>query len=230
MQSTVSNLQEPFNTTGVITANTDTVPPNDVMNQNSPEFVHGYSSSETSFQSSSESKEPDKKANSLVWVVLIVLILALVALVSYYFGFSGFLDSFLGSRSTQNQTPTPLTVSTPTPVGNSGELNQNSKKEGKISFSYPGNLELMTYEDGTISVTLWGPTQKENTEFYDGVSLSFKKGALAGKSLKGFVDGRYTNFKEVFETTTPLLETVAEKNGYKFHVKGYVEADYYYVE
>jgi len=103
------------------------------------------------------------------------------------------------------------------------------KKEGQFSFKYPPEGEIKEYDDGSIAVTQWGPTQKEGTEFYDGLSMSFRAFDPEGKTLKETADEKYLELKEVFETTQPIVGSVAGESGYSFNVQGFVRGYYYYV-
>lgn len=103
------------------------------------------------------------------------------------------------------------------------------KKEGEFSFKYPADVIKQEFVDGSIAITFRGPTQEEATEFKDGISISFKTIDPQGRSLKEVTDGSYLELKDIFETTRPIVASLAKASGYTFHVKGYIDGDYYYV-
>ncbi|OGK16536.1 hypothetical protein A2690_04270 [Candidatus Roizmanbacteria bacterium RIFCSPHIGHO2_01_FULL_39_12b] len=52
-------------------------------------------------------------------------------------------------------------------------------------LSYPPDVTIQKLDDGTISFTKWGPTQRAETELYDGISVSFNViDNSDGKSLR----------------------------------------------
>jgi len=132
-------------------------------------------------------------------------------------------EKFLPSEPKVEPTQTPQVVE-----GIDGWLEY--KKEGEFSFKYPPEAQIKNYDDGTISVSIWGPTQQENTEFYDGLSMSFRVLQAQGKSLKESADESYLELKDLFESSQPIISSVGNNSGYTFHVKGYIDADYYFVE
>lgn len=43
-----------------------------------------------------------------------------------------------------------------------------------VSFRYPTDMTLIEREASEVVIQKWGPTQKTDTEFYDGISISFQ--------------------------------------------------------
>lgn len=172
-------------------------------------------------------------SKKIIWIILVISLLLLLGVLAYFLGFQKAprLPFFQTSKSTENSisietstTPTPLRV-----VVEGTEDWPIYKKESQFSFSYPSETEIKEYDDGSIAVTRWGPTQKEGTEFYDGLSISFRAFDSEGKTLKETADEKYLELKEVFETSQPVVGSLGGVSGYTFHVKGYVEANYYYI-
>lgn len=154
----------------------------------------------------------------LPWILFGVVSLVLVGWVGY---------------SLNNQAPAsaplPSPVATTVPTSGS-QLQTYVSPNPRYQFNYPGDLEVQHHGDGTLTLVKWGPTQQEGTEFYDGISLNFKTGQLNGATLKEFVDQRAAELGGVFETSPPASASVGTLSGYRFHVKGYVEGEYYYVD
>ena len=177
------------------------------------------------------SEGPKVSGKLIIWVVLGILLIILIGGGAYLFA-SGKLAGF-GKAPTPTPVPElkPIATATPTPEEGAGMEDWTTfNKEGiAFTFKYPPDLEYREYQDGSQSISKWGPTQKEGTEFYDGISMSFKSGELEGMTLQEWVGGKYNELKEVFETTTPESVQLAGVLGHKMHVKGMVEADYYYL-
>lgn len=172
----------------------------------------------------------DQKVNSklILWVVLGIVLLLLIGGGAYLMA-SGKLSG-LG----KTPTPTPVLQAVPTPIPTPVETGTEGwttfSKEGVgFTFMYPPDLEYEEFEDGSYSVSKFGPTQTEDTEFFDGISVNFRVGDLEGKTLSALVEEKANKLKEVFEVSTPEISQIAGESGYKMHVKGIVEADYYYV-
>jgi hypothetical protein len=174
---------------------------------------------------------PKISGKLILWIVLGIILVLIIGGGAYLFA-SGKLSGLGKAPSpTPEAALQPMTISTPTPTQEvSTEGWSTFSKEGVgFTFIYPPDLEYREYEDGSYSVSKWGPTQEEGTEFYDGISLSFKTGDTGGATLEEWANSKYTELMEVFETTEPQTTTLAGTSGYKMHVKGIVEADYYYL-
>jgi hypothetical protein len=172
---------------------------------------------------------PGKKVNSklIIWVVLGIVLLLLIGGGAYLVS-SGKLAG-LGKAPSPTPTLTPVATATPTPDTSVEGWSTFSKEGVAFSFMYPPELEYREYEDGSYTLSKLGPTQTEGTEFFDGISLSFRAGELEGLTLVEWMEKKAEELKEVFEVTTPEVTQIAGIPGYKMQVKGIVEADYYYV-
>lgn len=175
-----------------------------------------------------------ENGNVAVIVMAVLLLMAAVGIGAYLLGSGKLSVSLNMGGQSPKPSPSVYQYSTPTFTPFSIEPMSGWKtyndKDGKYSFKYPPEVTLKEYEGGTVSVYLWGPTQKEGTEFYDGINLSFKKGAVGGPaSLRAAAEKKASELKGVFETTDVSEVIIAGISGYKFHVKGYIEGDYYYL-
>jgi len=56
--------------------------------------------------------------------------------------------------------------------------------------------------DNYIQVSVWGPTQEKDTEFYDGINLLFKFNPLNGQTLEAVVDNSVQESQVVGEIIT----------------------------
>jgi hypothetical protein len=63
------------------------------------------------------------------------------------------------------------------------------------SFMYPPDVELKEREGGIVTLGKWGPTQKANTEFFDGISISFRTLYLPNTTLQDYVQSQVDEIK-----------------------------------
>lgn len=164
------------------------------------------------------------------WLLFGVTALGLVGYIGYTYGGKKLETMPIDTSGDQSQTVALNPTSAPSNQLVSPTQVAWTKYSGnRYSVMYPGQVEFQIQGD-TAVLTQWGPTQKQGTEFYDGISLSFKSASLDGKTIKEQADKRAAEMGGVFETS-PVSETkVGSFSGYKFNVKGYAEADYYYLD
>ena len=89
-----------------------------------------------------------------------------------------------------------------------------SSEEGCFSFKYPEEVTFKMQGD-LAHLSVWGPTQKEDTGFFDGISLAFSSPLTINVPLKDYVDGKVDESKEFGEVIKPRTEIMV--NG----IKGY---------
>lgn len=164
-------------------------------------------------------------SRKIMWISLAVLAIALV-------GVGGF---FLGQRVSQpakTPLPTPVVTATPTPEPTANWETYTSSELG-FRIKQPSEVEVQFDEaNQTVSFMQFGPTQREGTEFYDGISLSFRSGSLEGSTLMEFVESAAQEIRDsgVSEVTMePTPTTVAGLQGYTMQVRGLGEFTYYYL-
>lgn len=124
--------------------------------------------------------------------------------------------------------PTPTPEPTPTP-GPTADWKTHTNTECGFSIKYPSELTVDETR-GCVHFSLWGPTQKTDTEFYDGISLLFDSGQLGNKTLKQLVDEEVAMFQDVGEVLIPpAATTIAGVSGYTFKASGLGVFTYFYV-
>jgi hypothetical protein len=174
---------------------------------------------------------PKVNSKLALFVVLGVVLILIIGGGAYLIA-SGKLSGF-GKTPTPTAGPVLQPIATPVPETEQGagmEGWSTFSKEGiGFTFMYPPDLEYREYEDGSYSISKWGPTQTEATEFFDGISMSFKTGDIGGVTLAEWVSQKYDELKEMFEVSAPEVTQIAGVSAFKMHVKGIVEADYYYL-
>lgn len=95
--------------------------------------------------------------------------------------------SFVGRTGANCEfSPCPSNIQTPV-IDETASWKTYANKEQGFSFSYPESIDLKELQDKSILLSLWGPTQKVNTEFYDGISLNVATGSLNNKTLQVFI-------------------------------------------
>lgn len=146
------------------------------------------------------------KINKIAGVISLVLVV----------GVGGYLIGVQKANLSVGTTQTtPTTVSNKKSLTNTSKFNsspsptQEIKKDelsdwkiyedinNKFSFKYPPDLSPKIYDDKSVVIEKWGPTQKEDTEFYDGLSISFTIYPLEGKTFAETVMSNRQGSEEV---------------------------------
>jgi hypothetical protein len=73
-----------------------------------------------------------------------------------------------------------------------------------VRFSYEPSMAVYEATPGELRLTQWGPTQRGETELYDGIVLSFRRSPLDAGTLEALARSRMTEFQAVGEITQPL--------------------------
>lgn len=102
----------------------------------------------------------------------------------------------------------------------SGMENWKTYSSSKYSFmfQYPNSVSLTDREGEGVFLTLWGPTQRQGTEFHDGISLSFKEKLLKGQTVQDIANSEVSSGIEVLQPPNPVL--IGGVTGTKFKVRG----------
>ena len=161
-----------------------------------------------------------KGVKSILWISLVILLLSLVGAAGYYLGTS------------KAPTPTPTAQPTPTvsPESTSTAEWEIHESDKGWSMRYPEGVEVT--ENRAVSFMMFGSTQKEGTEFYDGISLTVRSGALGGLTLKEFVDDKVTEIENdaVSQVVSgPTAVTLSTYSGYRLTTTGFGTFEYYYL-
>lgn len=79
-------------------------------------------------------------------------------------------------------------------------------------------MQASILPENTLVLTQYGPTQADNTEFYDGISLTIKSSSLENESLISYIERRVSEvLSSGGEITSAIQETtIAEYPGYTF--------------
>lgn len=132
--------------------------------------------------------------------------------------------------------PSPIEKASTIPTDNSNLLAGGSSyldKEGIYNFLYPNDYKLDDKDSRHIRVYKNGPTQKGQTEMYDGVIVNFEGIELENKSLSLWVDDyiKTATADETSKITEPKKEfSVNNYPGFEFKIRGLGEAQYYVLQ
>lgn len=161
------------------------------------------------------------KLIAIVGVILLVLILAY-----------SFLSKNKPLTALPSSSPTSSLQADPSKVD---ELKQGgssySDPNGVYVFLYPSEYKLDTQNNGeVVRIYKVGPTQKGQTEIYDGVVMTFEKQNLNGKGLENWTNDYIKSL-----TNGDTIELIKDKektqvNGqvaYTFVLRGLGEHQYY---
>jgi len=167
---------------------------------------------------------PVKKSSP--WLLAIVLILVIVALAAAgFFAYQNYQLKQKGSSGKETPTNSAGTTTAPLPTP-TPDLLANwltfSKESFCYSFKYP--REVTFNDEEIVRLSLWGPTQKQDTEFYDGLSLTFSDPLQVGNSsLSDFVESKVAAVQTegIAEVTKPKEAILINGlNGFTFTIKG----------
>ncbi|MDD3679286.1 MAG: hypothetical protein PHX72_00265 [Candidatus Shapirobacteria bacterium] len=186
------------------------------------------------------SPTPSKTSKSpLVAGLILLLILLLVGVAGYFFYQNYQLKQSLDRAVNQQTLDTTLFLSpapsvvTPTtsPVEDQTRnwltyLNVNTF----YAFKYPQEISLEE-RDSVIILSLPGPTQKEDTEFYDGISLSFSYHfSLDSITLEEYAISKMEELKQHGQITKPVTEiNIGQLSGYTFTASSLGEFEYIFL-
>jgi len=127
-------------------------------------------------------------------------------------------------------TPTPQ--ETEQPADETANWKTYTNSEAGFSFKYPEDVSLI--ENEIVRLSLWGPTQKPQTEFYDGISLQFELPFELGNTpLENYVQSVIE--AEIVEGISELIKdkekiVIAGLEGYTFTIRGLGEFQYIYLQ
>lgn len=150
------------------------------------------------------------------------------------------LGVFVYSKSQTQNLPnpkidvSPTIINSPTPTS-SITIPPDFKTYTSENFSvkYDPKMMIRNEAPGYTSFVLVGPTQKGQTELYDGINFVVQTGIFSTATLREFVDEEIENLKK--DGTSRLSEgvisvTVGSKNGYEYKSRSLGEFRQIYLE
>lgn len=189
---------------------------------------YSYMDNQTQLPTSQEpiisTPQPTTRRSPVLFIILGGLILLALGLAGGYF----YATSMKTSDTTTPPTvmvPTVIPTPTPQPVSTDKTFTNST-----YTFTYPAALTVT--ENEFVVLNQRGATQKDGTEFYDGISLQFSQPVnMQGLSLKAYVENmiKKTEGEGVFEKgMTPI--TVNGVSGYTYTVSALGTYTYIFLE
>ncbi len=100
-----------------------------------------------------------------------------------------------------------------------------------FSIQYPAEMRTPQSEEGYF-FELWGPTQKDGTEFYDGINIGISTGSLKGQTIKDIAIKAQTASREnLGDQPVSNLQSsqVNIYRGYEYSVVGLGKMNYIFI-
>jgi len=151
-------------------------------------------------------------------IVPILVVLLVVGLIGVA-GFLAFQNSQLRNKVPEVQdipSPLPQKTTPPSPSPTTNPMsNWKTFQSSTYKVSYPPDMDTKEESGSILMLSKWGPTQKADTEFYDGISLRFQPLEILNITLADYVQAQVTDIKDVGIsklTSGPFSITL---NGYK---------------
>lgn len=153
---------------------------------------------------------------------VVVVLLFLVGVSTYFFG----RKSGSSVKKSPTITSSPTNVQSPENVV-TGWKTYTSEKYG-FSLQYPTEVKIEEKDsENLVRFYINGPTQTENSEINDGLSLYIGSRPLNGKDLKEIVDADVANSKENGEILMPPIP-LEGVGGFEYKARGLGEYIYSY--
>lgn len=137
------------------------------------------------------------------------------------------ISSLLLAGCTHNPispSPTPSSNTMPAPAAQlPSDWQTYTDAQENFQISHPPDLEVTKTADGFVQFYKAGPTQEENTEIYDAVSLRIREQSKEAnqeldKLSQQMVDRNEGGISEVIQTPQPV--SINSRNGFKFITQG----------
>lgn len=137
-------------------------------------------------------------------------------------------DNIPPSPSIINPSPSQIPNSTPESSVEAASWTLYLDQDRGFSVKHPLNLKPEEYPDGTVAFLLFGPTQKTETEFYDGISLNFMSIKTDKKTILDFVNEERNLLLDIYGDNISDISTV-NINAYKAYTFSDNFAKYIYL-
>jgi len=181
-----------------------------------------------------------KKELGFALPIVIIIVALLIAAGGGYYAYKTIQTQKKEGKDIKEAKPelTPSPELTPTPQETEQPADETANwktytnSETGFSFKYPEDISLV--EDEIVRLSLWGPTQKPETEFYDGISLQFELPFKLGNTpLENYVQSAIEA-----ETVEGIAELIKDKEkivingleGYTFTIRGLGDFQYIYLQ
>ncbi|OGM06088.1 hypothetical protein A2125_00560 [Candidatus Woesebacteria bacterium GWB1_43_5] len=152
-----------------------------------------------------------------LWMIIAAMLLLLVAVGAAY---------LISKNQTTQPPPTPEATTTPDPTADWETFENNIYR-----LKYPEGFEVNKDEGNVVTLLKLGPTQKEQTEFYDGISLNFDPREISGNS-KDYVEIRLEESRRLGSDITKEISEIeiGEYKGFTYSARGLGNSKYIFLE
>lgn len=164
--------------------------------------------------------------------ILIGIVLAIAIVVT---GLLVYSNSSHRVEQNNSQSISPTATPSPTQVQNTMQIPADYKKyeSSEYSIYYHPEMEVRNEAPGITSFVLVGPTQKGQTELYDGIIFSIQSGNYTQNTLRDFIDSEVEQFKKdgVTQITSGVISVIiGNKTGYEFSTRSLGEVRQIYLD
>jgi hypothetical protein len=125
--------------------------------------------------------------------------------------------------------PTDTLTPSPDPIAS-----WNVYSTSTYTIRYPADVELIERNAGGVSLSKWGPTQVENTEYFDALLLAIQTFEISNVDLETYVDGQIkalnpdNDLIKLISGAKPT--TIGTYSGYTFTIEGLGTFEYTYLQ
>ena len=134
-----------------------------------------------------------KQRKTIIYPVVILLIL--ISVIAGYLGYQNYqLKQQFKDQAIQTPQPTEMPQETPAPTESPTETanptaNWKTHTASTYQVKYPNDITFKE-QGAAINLSMWGPTQKEGTELFDGFSITFESKEISNTTLETLIQAR----------------------------------------
>lgn len=174
-----------------------------------------------------------KKASKLIIFVLAISIILILLLINNN-SFSN-VPQIINKEITQSenkieqQTDKEIVIENEKPAPspeNKNTLQLFTDKERAFSIQHPDYLRPEQMPSGELVFIFWGPTQAKDTEFFDGINISFQSLPMDGLALTDWIEEEREMLISIYGDTLSKIDpiTIDNAKGYIFnnHMAQYI--------
>lgn len=140
----------------------------------------------------------NKNSRGFAAILVVLLVVALIGSVGYivYRNTQSEKTAQVDKSEPLSLSPSPYATPTPslspTPNSFSGWKTFSSSA---YKVNYPADFDIKELEGSVLVISKWGPTQKKDTEFYDGISLVFTPREIPNTTPKDYAQVKIDEIK-----------------------------------
>ena len=162
--------------------------------------------------------------------ILLIIVSVIVLIIVGVVGFSVLNSQMTSQEVVISPTSVPTVEPTVDPLA---DWETYVSSESGFTMQYPPEVEVSVNTEGktvNTSFSQVGPSQKEGTEFYDGISLVITSGLLNGETLEALAEakaGEMGEHSQITKTVAPIM--VNGMSGFSYSFEGLGQAEVIYL-